>query len=298
MKLLFKKRKGLSTQLELDVQRKREPDRNHYHGGRSFYFFDFDDNIAYLTTPIWIFHKKTGNPIKLSSGEYAHFKNAVGRYGKYADYEFNYGPQGSFKSFRDKNLRFYNRMLGEKQDFVLDVKDVLSYPDFDWKGPSWNTFYHAVYNRRPLSLITARGHKPETIVKGISQFVKKGFLPNEPNYLSIFPVNCESTQLDLTGQFNEGANISKLKQMAIRKSVEQAIQQYGENPYHRFGMSDDDPDNIKMIIEEMARLKQELPENSFFVISTHGGALVKTEIFTDHTVDVCLSERAEQLSLL
>ena len=147
-------------------------------------------------------------------------------------------------------------------------------------------------------MITARGHKPDTIRNGISHFVEQGILPNEPNYLSIFPVNNEKTQIDLMGEFNEGKEVAKLKQHAIRRSVEQAIEQYGENPYHRFGMSDDDPKNLELIIEEMARLKSDLPQNSFFVISTYGGTMVKREIFSDHTIDSVIPDRSEQLSLL
>jgi hypothetical protein len=48
------------SQLELGETRKREPDRNLHRGGRSFYFFDFDDNIAFLTTPLILFHKDNG----------------------------------------------------------------------------------------------------------------------------------------------------------------------------------------------------------------------------------------------
>ncbi len=297
-RLIFKKKAQKNTQLELGMGRKREPDRNFDRGGRSFYFFDFDDNIAFLSTPIFVFHKKTGEPLALSSGEYAQFKNSIGEYGKYANYEFIYGPDGSFQSFRDKNIRFYKRLFGETEDFEKDIENALSYPDFDWKGPSWNCFYHAVFNKRPISLITARGHRPSTIVRGVQRFVDHGFLPNTPNYLSLFPVSNEETQMSLTGSYEEGVDVARLKQLAIRKSVEQAFEKYGENPYHRFGMSDDDPQNLELIIEEMASLKKELPQNSFFVISTHGGSMVKREIFSDHTIDSVIPDRAEQLSLL
>ncbi|MFN9067243.1 MAG: hypothetical protein ACK5V3_08450, partial [Bdellovibrionales bacterium] len=55
-------------QLELGLQRAREMDRNFHLGGRSFYFFDFDDNIAFLPTPLVVFDKKTGAEHYLTSG--------------------------------------------------------------------------------------------------------------------------------------------------------------------------------------------------------------------------------------
>ena len=55
----FKKAKNKS-QLELELERPLEADRNSHLGGKSFYFFDFDDNVAYLSTPIVVFHKDSG----------------------------------------------------------------------------------------------------------------------------------------------------------------------------------------------------------------------------------------------
>ena len=70
MKSLIKSLKG-KRQLEFELSRRKERDRNFLRGGRSFYFFDFDDNVATLTTPIVLFHKDTGREVKLSSGEFA-----------------------------------------------------------------------------------------------------------------------------------------------------------------------------------------------------------------------------------
>ena len=52
-------------------RRQREPDRNFAHGGRSFYFFDFDDNVAFLTTPMFLFHRETKAEIQISSRQFA-----------------------------------------------------------------------------------------------------------------------------------------------------------------------------------------------------------------------------------
>ncbi len=270
-------------QLELPIERKAERDRNADLGGRSFYFFDFDDNVAFLTTPSYIFHKETKQELQLSSGEFAQVHRSVGKSGLYRDYKIEFCEQtGTFRNFRDQDLSWVEKLLGKKQGFFNDLAAALGYPDFQWKGPSWNCFHHAALNQRPLAVITARGHAPETIREGISLFVKEGHIPLEPNYLAIYPVSNKSIRASL-GDPNFVMNTAELKKAAIRKAVEQAIEVYGYSPHHRFGMSDDDPHNIELITSEMKVLKSLYPEMSFFIIETHKGQATKWEVYPDRT---------------
>src|SRR5437868_13757158 len=78
---------SLKGQLELGIQRHPAKDRNHHLGGRSFYFFDLDDNIAFPSTPLILFHKATGAEYAVTSGEYAKIHPYIGVSGPYADYE-------------------------------------------------------------------------------------------------------------------------------------------------------------------------------------------------------------------
>ncbi len=268
-------RKG---QLDLGINRTPEKDRNFHLGGRSFYFFDFDDNIAFLTTPLILFHKETRAEVLISSGDFAQHHQAIGQSGPFADYKMDFcDVTGTFRNFRDLDLSEVEKLSGKKQIFVQDVAEALGYPDFQWKGPSWECFYHATFNQRPLSVITARGHHPETLKEGIKVFVKNKLLPLEPNYLSVYPVSHKATRVAL-GDINLVEGTAELKQRAIRASVEKAIELYGYNPHHRFGMSDDDPKNIQLIAEEMTRLKARFPEMSFFMIETQHGNFTKHEV--------------------
>ncbi len=289
-------RQDFRGQLEIGHTRLREADRNYHLGGRSFYFFDFDDNIAFLTTPMVLFHKKSGEEFLISSGEWAQFHSTIGVSGPYADYEIHFEePNGSFRHFRDLSSEELERLNFPDQSFVRDVKKILAEPDILWKGPSWDCFYHAVFNERPIAVITARGHQPETFKAGISQFVERGHLPMQPNYLSILPVSHIPTRQAL-GDEELKMSTSALKQKAMRSSVEKAIQVYGYSPHHRFGMSEDDPKNIQSIFEEMRRLKRDYPEMSFFMIETHAGNFVKHEVgFNDTSADVF--EHHSQLDL-
>lgn len=283
------------SQLELNISRDYELDRNHASGGRSFYFFDFDDNIAILTTSIYIFNKHDHTQIALSSREFAELSQQIGKTGFFADYEIRYDDEyGSFRDFRDRDHHLVERWFGKRQVFINDLLHVLGLPDYNWKGPAWDCFYHAVYNKRPMSLITARGHSPETLLHGFKRMIRAGHLPHEPNFLSIYPINHPETRKSLEDVPNQ--SVAELKQKAIRASVERAFELYGYNPLHRFGMSDDDPRNLELIIEEMARLKSDYPEVSFFVFDTQKGQVTKKEIFAHHTEAQPLS-RAEQISL-
>ncbi|KYG61462.1 hypothetical protein AZI86_17265 [Bdellovibrio bacteriovorus] len=284
-------RKG---QLELGISRQPEKDRNFHLGGRSFYFFDFDDNIAFLTTPLILFHKDTREELQISSGDFAQHHLHIGKSGAFESFEIDYCDMtGTFRNFRDADISEAERLNGRRQIFVEDVAQAVGFADFQWKGPSWECFYHAAFNQRPLSVITARGHHPETLKEGIRHFVQNKLLPIEPNYLSVYPVSHKETRRALGDvEFKEGT--AELKQRAIRASVEKAIEVYGYNPHHRFGMSDDDPKNIQLILEEMTRLKSKYREMSFFIIETQHGNFIKHEV----GVNGLRGEKVESLSQL
>ncbi len=293
------RKKRLPGQLHFDLDIPKYHDRNFHLGGRSFYFFDFDDNVAYLSTPIIIFHKKTGEEVKLSSGDFAAEHRNIGSSGLYQDYFMDFNDvNGSFRHFRDKELNPLEIKAGKKQGFVEDIEQAIEKVDLLWKAPSWNCFYHATYNQRPVSLITARGHHPNTIKDGLKLMVKSGYLPHDPNYHSIFPVSNPEVRLEL-GDKEFKQSVAELKRHAIRASVEKAIVEYGYSPFHRFGMSDDDHKNVELISEEMRDLKKKYPEMSFFVIETFKDSYSKLEILEHETRTVISSKesKSNQMSL-
>jgi hypothetical protein len=288
---------NIKGQLELGETRLKEPDRNYHRGGRSFYFFDFDDNIAFLMTSLVLFHKQTGDELFLSSSEWALHHATIGKSAPYQDYEIRYDDiTGSFRNFRDLDINELEKLSGKQQLFVQDVQQALRLPDLQWKGPSWHCFYHATFNQRPVSVITARGHTATTIQEGVREFIRTGHLPAEPNYLSIYAVSNKKVREHL-GDPDYKTSIAELKQRAIRASVEKAIEIYGHSPHHRFGMSDDDPKNIQLIVEEMTRLKSVYPEMSFFMIETHGGDFIKHEITQHGMRSHLVHDGASQLDL-
>jgi len=286
-------------QMEFDFHRPLEKDRNWQHGGKSFYFFDFDDNVAYLSTPIVVFNRDNGSEILLSSGEFARENRDIGKRGKYKNFFMDFNDErGSFRNFRDKDFSLAQRISGHKQSFVRDIEEAMKNADESWKAPSWNCFYHATYNQRPMSVITARGHRSDTIKQGIEMMVREGHLPYSPNFLSIYAVSNPETRLAL-GDESLKASVPELKKGAIRESVEKAIAEYGYSDYHRFGMSDDDPTNVELITEEMKELKRKYPKMSFFVIQTFKDSFSKVEVLENKTRNIITKKesKASQLNL-
>lgn len=291
-----------SGQIPLPIlNQEREVDRNFEKGGRSFYFFDFDDNVVHLPSKIFLFHKYSQEELAVSTTHFAEISKLIGKAGtSYSDFEIREEPfTGSFRSFREipKNL-----LNGRPQPLLSDVFEALKNPFLEWRGPSWNFFVHAVNNGRPISIITARGHHPHTIRQGINILVQTRDLPVGPNYLSLYPVSQPETRKKL-GDHDFKWSTAELKKAAIKMAVQDAFECYGENPYHRFGMSDDDPYNVELIIQAMKELKKEYPENAFYVINTAGGQLKREEILKDHVESTLLGKNSdervfEQLSLI
>src|SRR4051812_26153300 len=103
-------------QLELSLPRDPERDRNLHLGGRSFYFFDFDDNIAFLTTSLILFHKETGSELAISSSEYAQVHTSIGKSGPYKDYEIRLDDRtGTYRNFRDREAEELIRLGSQRQ---------------------------------------------------------------------------------------------------------------------------------------------------------------------------------------
>jgi hypothetical protein len=73
--------------------------------------------------------------------------------------------------------------------------------------------------------------------------------------------------------------VPSVKKMAIKDAVERALQRYGREPPHRFGMSDDDPNNVVLAISAMRTCKEKYPDKRFFVVNTNEFEFVKLEIF-------------------
>ena len=235
---------------------------------QSFYFFDFDDNIMFLETSILIQNTVTSEVMALSTAEFARVSPFLGVPGKWQAYAIF---KDSYKHFRDHDAR-------DESFFVSDIRTAITQrAREDWQAPSWDFFAHACARQRPLSIITARGHNPETIKAGIRLLNEFGLIEQEPNYLTIFTVSNEDVRISL-GDKELHYTIPSLKKLAIVRAVEAGLEKYGHDLPHQFGMSDDDPRNVNLIIEAMRECKQQHEDKRFFVFNTHLDQQVKLEV--------------------
>jgi len=162
-------------------------------------------------------------------------------------------------------------------------------PGNEWQAPSWPLFVHACQKQRPVAIVTGRGHSRETLQAGIRVLAEKKLIPREPNYLAVYPVGHTQVVEELIASLDDPkererirglkSNTSDLKRIAIRNAVETALEVYGAEPEHRFGMSDDDPENVDLIVKAMCDCKTKHLSKRFFVINTHQGEWVKLEVF-------------------
>ena len=258
-------------------------------GSVSFYFFDFDDNAMFLPTSIFLRNSRTGEEEAVSTSEFARIRPLLGRGDPWRDFETY---ERSFRRFRDRPSD--GETASAKEFFVEDIERAIEGPPEAWQAPSWPLLAHACEQQRPVAFVTARGHSRATFKEGLRLLVEKGALPREPNYLAIHAVGHPDVAEELLGNADdeERARLraaddqtSGLKRLAINAIVDQALETYGAEPEHRFGMSDDDPENVDLIIKAMCDCKRRYTDKRFFVINTHQGEHVKLEVFpVDHPV--------------
>ena len=110
--------------------------------------FDIDDNLLHMPTKINMINLINGEKVGVSSEEFAEIRNDRDNW-KLAD--------DAFIEFRDNGPRGDNAFI---EDMIKSIQN----KDF---APSWSKFINTMVNGFLFSLITARGHKPETFKRGV-----------------------------------------------------------------------------------------------------------------------------------
>ena len=248
------------------------------------YSFDWDDNIMSMPTTIKVV--KNGENIEVSTDEYANIRNNP---------EYSLGDDAFDNFINDDN-------------FLLDLGEAIKTKSF---APSFGKFKEALIFANPISIITARGHKPETIRLGMDMVIAETFSEYElldmlENIQKIYPetegMDAQETlkiYLDshdyhpVTSKIfaekfglrsGSAANPEQNKKVAFRDYVEKIIDKTKEmvnTKYNKLsiGFSDDDLGNIKVIeglIED--ELKHEFPDVKFTIYDTSDGGNKKIVI--------------------
>lgn len=237
----------------------------------SYYSFDWDDNILHMPTVIHMDKLINGKwiPTDVSTAEFAQVRNDKENYRLIND-----DPVEAFSEFRDNGPR-------GSEAFLIDVKAAISQGDF---GPSWESFINCLKEGAIFSIITARGHEPNTMRHTVEYIIDnnlseddsymmynnclkhsyfftseefdripKGPVSKNPlisNYLDSCDFYGVSSQ-SFAKEFGEASasNPEHAKQLALEKFIEKC-NNFGKKVGAKsvsVGFSDDDPKNVEHV---------------------------------------------------
>ena len=123
-----------------------------------YFALDWDDNILHMPTKI-LMDKKVGEewkPTEVSTAKFAEVRNDKDNYRLRND-----NPTEAFSEFRDTGLR-------GSDAFIEDTKTAISQKAF---APSWEAFIKCLSEGDLFAIITARGHEPESLRKGVEYVI-------------------------------------------------------------------------------------------------------------------------------
>jgi hypothetical protein len=123
-----------------------------------YYALDWDDNILHMPTKI-LMDKKVREewvPTEVSTAQFAEVRNDQENYRIR-----NNSPIEAFSEFRDTGIRGDNA-------FLEDVKTAINKKAF---APSWEAFIKCLSEGAIFAIVTARGHEPESIRKGVEYVI-------------------------------------------------------------------------------------------------------------------------------
>lgn len=267
--------------------------------GFKYYIFDWDDNILHMPTHIHLEHRQddgTWTHIRVSTSTFAIVRTDTDRYRP---------PNGdweqAFVEFRDFEHLEESQFLADTRAALKPVVDGL-----EEGAPSFKVFRRALTEGRLLAIVTARGHKPGTLRKGVEQFIdtvltqdeRTTMVHNLESYFDYFEIEREGmspTQLldeylslnkyhavtspefldFLKGRGYEGgsgAGQEEAKKVAIKDFVDHVLRilrEHGVEKPVSIGFSDDDPHNVAAVQNYVeGRLSEEFPGVKFVVYDT------------------------------
>jgi hypothetical protein len=123
-----------------------------------YYAFDWDDNIVHMPTKI-IVKDEDGEEVGMSTDDFAEHRHQIGKENfKYKGHTIVGYAETPFRNFR---------VSGDK-DFIIDAMKARV-------GPAFDDFKEAINNGSIFSIITARGHNPNTLKEAIYNYIINDF---------------------------------------------------------------------------------------------------------------------------
>ena len=123
-----------------------------------YYAFDWDDNIVHMPTKI-VLKSETGDEVGMSTDDFAEYRSEIGKN------PFKYKGK-TIVGYADKPFRNF-RTDGDKNFLVDSMKAKI--------GPAFDDFKESINNGSIFSIITARGHNPNTLKQAVYNYIISGF---------------------------------------------------------------------------------------------------------------------------
>lgn len=244
----------------------------------NYYAFDIDDNILIMPTVIHMERKTSDGwePFDVSTSKFAQVREDSDTWRIYGN-----SMTLAFSEFRDSGPR------GDMA-FINDLRKAIYDKSF---GPSWDDFIECLLSGSVFALITARGHSPITLRRGV-EWILNNYLTNEqiqlmynnlmkfdylfkveydvdvPKIIRDIPSNnpvfrkylnnCDFCGVTFNVLDPTGFNLEMAKEKALMKFKEKINRFAGNIGYKAIiGFSDDDTKNVKHIEDLVDNLKKE-----------------------------------------
>lgn len=263
-----------------------------------YYIFDWDDNILHMPTYIHLDRR-------LADGTWVPHLVSTALFSVIRKDTVNYRPpngnwDAAFVEFRD--------IEGSESKFLLDAKNAIDrlLAGQDREPPSFNTFRKTLREGRLFAIVTARGHNPQSLRKGVEMFIERILTPEEKkemirnlrgyvicfdepglnerlsdeeilkNYLDQNRYHAV-TNPNFIRQVKENSNFDpenseSRKQFAILDFLEhlfRMVERMGSNRPVSVGFSDDDPGNVAAVADFIrTTLRKRFPGVKFVVYDT------------------------------
>ncbi len=138
-----------------------------------YYIFDWDDNILCMPTTIYMERRN-------SEGKWVPHRCTTATFSVIRKDEANYRYPGNDRSLAFVGFQDDDAALGGRV-FLNDLERALdAIASGERKPPlSFNTFKKTLIEGRLFAIVTARGHEPETVRRGVERFIERVLTPTE-----------------------------------------------------------------------------------------------------------------------
>jgi hypothetical protein len=277
------------------------------------YGFDWDDNILQMPTKIYL-KSDLGDVVGMSTEDFAEYRHLIGKE------PFEYEGE-TIVSYDENPYRDFTH----PDTFLEDTAEAI---EKNKKSPSFKKFKENLIYANPFSIITARGHHPRVIKRGVRMFINMVMTPEERKEM----VKNIKSAFEHEEMFSERF-LNQLDDLTIGQLIDLYLDERGDyypvsskefgekfnletsggaaNPEHAkkialldfiskyndliksgkyvntsLGFSDDDPKNIKAMVEYVRNeLSRMYPEVKFIIYDTSEGGYNKIHIETNKEED-------------